>query len=85
MKILVTQKELGVEPLHIHFERGELKWLRHFFKCLLEACHGRYSEHVPLGEGTGEDARWAGGTLERFWPSMGFNDKSVKGSPSMSA
>ncbi len=50
----VTREELRVEPLLLHIERGQLRWLGHLFR-------------MPPG-GPGEDLGHAGETMSPGWP-----------------
>ncbi|KAK3564781.1 hypothetical protein QTP86_026411, partial [Hemibagrus guttatus] len=56
----VTQEELGVEPLLLHIERGQLRWLGHLFRMP----PGR----LPGDGGPGEDPGHAGETMSFGWP-----------------
>ena len=55
----VTRRELGVEPLLLHVERSQLRWLGH-----LERCFG----HVPPGGDPGEGPGPGGETMSLSWP-----------------
>ncbi|KAI3363619.1 hypothetical protein L3Q82_001251 [Scortum barcoo] len=59
----VTREEIGVEPLLLHIERSQLRWLGHLFRMPLDASLGRCSRHVPPGGGPGEDPGHAGERL----------------------
>ncbi|KAI3352977.1 hypothetical protein L3Q82_019551, partial [Scortum barcoo] len=65
----VTQEELGVEPLLLHIERSQLRWLGHLFRMP----HGRLPREefqaCPTGEeAPGEDPGHAGETMSLSWP-----------------
>ncbi len=64
----VTREELGVEPLLLHIERSQLRWLGYLFGCPRDAFLGRCSWHVPPGGDPGEDPGHAGVTMSLGWP-----------------
>ncbi|KAK3534950.1 hypothetical protein QTP70_002031 [Hemibagrus guttatus] len=59
--VMTEREELGVEPLLLHIERGQLRWLR---DVSLERCSG----HAPPGRGPGEHPGHAGETMSLDWP-----------------
>ncbi|KAK3560402.1 hypothetical protein QTP86_008477 [Hemibagrus guttatus] len=46
----VTQEELGVEPLLLHFERGQLRWLGHLFRMPPGCLPGEVFRACPTGK-----------------------------------
>ena len=64
----VIREEIRVEPLLLHIERSQLRWLGHLVRSLLDASLVRCSGHVPPGGGPGEDPGHAGGTMSLGWP-----------------
>ncbi|KAK3547561.1 hypothetical protein QTP86_024709 [Hemibagrus guttatus] len=46
----VTRKELGVEPLLLHIERGQLRWLGHLFRMPLGRLPGEVFRACPTGK-----------------------------------
>ncbi|KAK3548138.1 hypothetical protein QTP70_004870 [Hemibagrus guttatus] len=46
----VIQEELGVEPLLLHIERGQLRWLRHLFRMPPGRLPGEVSRACPTGK-----------------------------------
>ncbi|KAK3506410.1 hypothetical protein QTP70_009330 [Hemibagrus guttatus] len=45
----VTREELGVEPLLLHIERGQLRWLRHLFRMPPGRLPGEVFRACPTG------------------------------------
>ena len=58
----VTREDLGVEPLLLHIERSQMRWLGHLFWKPPGRLPREVSWHVPLGG----DPRKTQGTLERL-------------------
>ncbi|KAK7889103.1 hypothetical protein WMY93_024663 [Mugilogobius chulae] len=89
----VTREELGVEPLLLHIERGQLRWLGHLYRMPPGRLPGECSGHVPLGGGQGEDPGHAGGTMsidcpgnasgssQKSWRSRVAGQQSEQGRP----
>ncbi|KAK3545104.1 hypothetical protein QTP70_000616 [Hemibagrus guttatus] len=46
----VTREELGVEPLLLHIERGQLRWLGHLFRMTLGRLPGEVFQACPTGK-----------------------------------
>ncbi|KAK3515715.1 hypothetical protein QTP70_029929 [Hemibagrus guttatus] len=46
----VTREELGVEPLLLHIERGQLRWLGHLFRMPLRRLPGEVFRACPTGK-----------------------------------
>ncbi|KAK3528887.1 hypothetical protein QTP70_012061 [Hemibagrus guttatus] len=46
----VTREELGVEPLLLHIERGQLRWLGHLFRMPLGRLPGEVFRACPTGK-----------------------------------
>ncbi|KAK3514990.1 hypothetical protein QTP70_003259 [Hemibagrus guttatus] len=46
----VTREELGVEPLLLHIERGQLRWLGHLFRLSLGRLPGEVFRACPTGK-----------------------------------
>ncbi|KAK3530371.1 hypothetical protein QTP86_024408 [Hemibagrus guttatus] len=46
----VTREELGVEPLLLHIERGQLRWLRHLFWMPPGRVPGQVFQACPIGK-----------------------------------
>ncbi|KAK3555164.1 hypothetical protein QTP86_010048 [Hemibagrus guttatus] len=46
----VTREELGVEPLLLHIERGQLRWLGHLFRMPLGRFPGEVFWACPTGK-----------------------------------
>lgn len=61
----ITQEDLGVEPLLIHVEMTELRWL--CFGCPWMPPYGGFSRHVPLGGGPKVDPEDTGQTMSQAW------------------
>jgi len=64
----VTLEELSVEPLLLHIERGQLRWLGHLFQMPPGRLPGKVFRAIPLGGDPGEDLGHAGGTVSAGWP-----------------
>ncbi|KAK3561638.1 hypothetical protein QTP86_011885 [Hemibagrus guttatus] len=60
----VTQEELGVEPLLLHIERGQLRWLGHLFRMPPGRLPGEVFRACPTGK--------TQDTLERLYLSAGL-------------
>ncbi|KAK3540844.1 hypothetical protein QTP86_002355 [Hemibagrus guttatus] len=65
----VTREELGVEPLLLHIERGQLRWLGHLFRMPL----GRLPGEVFRACHTGKRPR---GRRSTYWNAASFNTPS---------
>ncbi|KAK3520189.1 hypothetical protein QTP70_017925 [Hemibagrus guttatus] len=63
----VTREELGVQPLFLHIERGQLRWLGHLFRMPPGRLPGEVFWACP-GRGPGEDPGHAGETMSLGWP-----------------
>ena len=63
----VIREELGVDPLLLHIERSQMKWLGQL-GCLPDASLVRCSGQVPLVGDPGEDPGHAGETMSLGWP-----------------
>ncbi len=55
------QRELGVEPLLLHIQRSQLKWVGIWVGCLLDVSFWRFSRQVQLGGARGADPELAEG------------------------
>ncbi|KAI3369738.1 hypothetical protein L3Q82_024404, partial [Scortum barcoo] len=66
----VTREELGVEePLLLHIERSQLRWLGHLFRMPPGRLPREVFQACPTsGGGPGEDPGHAGGTMSLSWP-----------------
>ena len=62
----VTREELGVEPLLLHVQRSQLRWLGHLFWMPPGRLPGEVVQ-AP-GGGLGVDPGHAGGTMSLGWP-----------------
>ncbi|KAK3548671.1 hypothetical protein QTP70_016417, partial [Hemibagrus guttatus] len=63
----VTQEELGVEPLLLHIERGQLRWLGHLFRMPPGCLPGEVFREEALGK---MSLGWPGnasGSLRKSW------------------
>lgn len=71
----VIWEELGGEPMLLHIEKSQLRWLGHL------ASQG----HVPPGGDPGEDPGHAGVTMSPSWPgnALGSSRRSVHGQGSL--
>ncbi|KAK3558031.1 hypothetical protein QTP86_006407 [Hemibagrus guttatus] len=50
VRSFVTREELGVEPLLLHIERGQLRWLGHLFRMPLGRLPGEVFRACPTGK-----------------------------------
>ncbi|KAK3528789.1 hypothetical protein QTP70_011573 [Hemibagrus guttatus] len=64
----VTWEELGVEPLLLHIERGQLRWLGHLFRMSPGRLPGEVFRVCPTGKRPGENPGHAGETMSFGWP-----------------
>ncbi|KAK3509992.1 hypothetical protein QTP70_024336, partial [Hemibagrus guttatus] len=48
--VMTEREELGVEPLLLHIERGQLRWLGHLFRMPLERLPGEVFRACPTGK-----------------------------------
>ncbi|KAI3351691.1 hypothetical protein L3Q82_020526, partial [Scortum barcoo] len=70
-KLLVTQEELGVEPLLLlHIERSQLRWLGHLFRMPPGRLPREVFQACPTGRRPRfqEDPGHAGETMSLSWP-----------------
>ncbi|KAK3517314.1 hypothetical protein QTP70_002959 [Hemibagrus guttatus] len=69
----VTWEELGVEPLLLHIERGQLRWLGHLFRMPPGHVPGEVFRACPTGKTQDTLERlslgWPGNTSGSFWKS----------------
>ncbi|KAK7913334.1 hypothetical protein WMY93_013545 [Mugilogobius chulae] len=63
----VTREELGVEPLLLHVERGQLRWLGHLYRMPPGRLPGEVFRACPTGRRPREDPGHAGGTMSLDW------------------
>ncbi|KAI3365245.1 hypothetical protein L3Q82_010339, partial [Scortum barcoo] len=64
----VTREELGVEPLLLHIERSQLRWLGHLFRMPPGRLPREVFQACPTGRRPGEDPGHAGETMSLGWP-----------------
>ncbi len=64
----VTREELRVEPLLLHIERGQLRWLGHLFRMPPGRLPGKVFRARPTGRRPREDLGHAGETMSPGWP-----------------
>ncbi len=74
----VTREELGVEPLLLHIERNQLRWLGHLFQMSPGRLPGEVLRAFPTGRRPREDPGHAGGTMSLSLPgnALGFPRRS---------
>ncbi|KAK3566905.1 hypothetical protein QTP86_004875 [Hemibagrus guttatus] len=76
----VTREELGVEPLLLHIERGQLRWLGHLFRMPPGRLPGEVFRACPTGKRPRgrPRTRWRGYVSRLAWERLGVPPEELE-------
>ncbi|KAK3564684.1 hypothetical protein QTP86_024812, partial [Hemibagrus guttatus] len=76
----VTQEELGVEPLLLHIERGQLRWLEHLFRMPPGCLPGEVFRACPTGKRPRgrPRTRWRDYVSQLAWECLGVPPEELE-------
>ncbi|KAL1263714.1 hypothetical protein QQF64_006453, partial [Cirrhinus molitorella] len=76
----VTREELGVEPLLLHIERGQLRWLRHLFRMPPGRLPGEVFRACPTGKRPQgrPRTRWRDYVSQLAWERLGIPPEELE-------
>ncbi|KAK3508205.1 hypothetical protein QTP70_017467 [Hemibagrus guttatus] len=76
----VTREELGVEPLLLHIERGQLRWLGHLFRMPLGRLPGEVFRACPTGKRPRgrPRTRWRDYVCRLAWERLGVPSEELE-------
>ncbi|KAK3566589.1 hypothetical protein QTP86_001091 [Hemibagrus guttatus] len=76
----VTREELGVEPLLLHIERGQLRWLRHLFRMPPGRLPGEVFRACPTGKRPRgrPRTRWRDYVFRLAWECLGVPPEELE-------